>query len=147
MKTIKKIISDACVAFTIIEFILLITAQLMLSGGAKSDALVSFLGLKAALLIFITALIFSIAGLVLKIERVPGFILRLIHFVITITTIETAVLLIMSGFRAATVLVIGFAYTLLYIVLTLILYFIKRVRLNKKEEKEEYTPVFDNLQK
>ena len=147
MKTIRKIISDACVSFTAIEFILLIISQTMLSSNAKSDALVNFLGLKAAVIIFVTALVFSIAGLILKIKRVPGFILRLIHFVVTVTTLEIAVLLVMSGFRARVLLVIGFVYTVLYIVISLILYLISRIRLDKKEEKEDYVPVFDSLKK
>lgn len=147
MKTINKIISGACVIFTVTEFVLLIISHIVLSAEGKSEVLVNFLGLKAAVIIFVTALIFSIAGLILKAKRVPGFVLRLIHFVVTVITLEIALLLVMSGFRARVLLVIGFAYTVLYIIVTLILYFIKRIRLNKKEETEEYTPVFDNVKK
>lgn len=146
MKTVKKIISYACVAFTVIEFVLLITAQVMLSGSAKSDALVNFLGLRAAGAIFVTALIFSLAGLILNMKRVPSFLLRLIHFVVTLAVLEIAIVFVMSGFRAAALLVIGFAYTLLYILVTSLLYLIKRIRLSKREEKEDYVPLF-NMEK
>lgn len=142
VKEIKKIISKACVYFTLVEFLLLIIAPYIMKTVVKSVGEANFLTLRSAAFIFLALLLLSALDLVFKIPRVPSAILRVIHYFLCLTSALIPIICVPKKTPPEIILISIIFISVLYIVLSLVTYFIKTF-FGKKENDGEYNAVID----
>lgn len=143
IKEFKKIISNTCIGFTVFEFVLLIIAQSMLSMEKRSDAVVSFLNLKAASLLLLAIFVYNLVGLVFKIKSLSGAITRLIHYLLTMSAVFLVLVVIPGNFKMSFVIVFAFIFTLVYFIALLVSFALKKLFADKADSKKAYKPMFD----
>ena len=146
LKELKRIISNTCICFTVCEFILLIVSDLMLKGQATSNTAVSFLGLRGAVLVLITAFIFNILRYVFRIKSLQRVVVRLIHYALAMFCLLLVGVITPRRTEIRYVFVFLFLATIIYIVVSFIAFAIRKLTSKKAEEVQNYTSVFDGRQ-
>ena len=147
LKELKRIISNSCICFTIIEFIILTVAQIMLEAEAKNDTFVSFLGLGSAAILFAAVFLQCFLSIVFKIKSLPGFVVRIIHYLLSSLSLFLIFVVIPGNFNVRFVFVFIVLYSVFYIIASLIKYAIDKAMAKHSETHEEYSPVYENIKK
>lgn len=137
LKELQHIISRSCVYFTIAIFIALAMANHSLKGNTISVLNSDFFSIKSAVFTYLSVFLLSSIDLVLKIPHVPSPILRVLHYILCMSTLIIPIFT-NNGFNAySNFMIIYFIIiTVIYIILTLITSFVKLITDNKKKDSE-----------
>ena len=143
LEKLKKIISNTCICFTVIEFLLLIISEYMLSTGQVSDTVVSFLGLRPAAFVWLAALIFNLLSYVLNIKSLPGAVTRIIHYALSMLCVLIICVIIPQSTQSRFIFVLLALATLIYLILWLFSFIFSKIFSKERKCDEPYSPVFD----
>ena len=138
MHTVVKILSRACIFFTV-AILLLYTV-----GTLISDIEHKWIpSLKTVYIVFVFSVLFSCANQLLFQAKIPSVLRLLIHYGIT-TLIFYILFVVWGGYdaKASSVLVILLAYTFLYAICALVFGIIRYVSGASKRDRAEYAQQF-----
>lgn len=119
----------------------------MLVTEAKNDTLVSFLGLGSAGLLFAAVFLQCFLSIIFKIKSLPGFVVRIIHYLLSTFSIFLIFVVIPGNLNGKFVFVFIALYTVFYIIASLIKYAIDKAVAKRSELQKEYSPVYENIKK
>ena len=139
----SRIITRACVYYTFSSLILYSAG--MLASGIEREWIPT---LKMMFMLLVFSLLFSAVNEITQNSQLAGVLKILIHYAAT-TLIFFVVFILWGGYNssAASVMVILMAYTLIYIAVSLIVYFFRYVRSLKKSNTSRYESLFSAQRK
>lgn len=147
LNKIKKIISGTCIAFTVAEFFIMIVAELMLKNEATSDTVVSFLQLRASAVLLAALFLINAASLIFELKSLPRVVQRILHYVAVMLCAVLVGIVIPGKLAARFVFTFVVLCTLVYVVVVLILFVIKKAVHRSGRGDETYEPVYKSEKK
>lgn len=146
LKFIKKTAMNACVYFTIAEFVLLIFVTLLQKFAAEDGgSAVTFLNLGSTVLIFLACFCLAALNFVWRLNCSTP-IRVLIHYLGMLAVFSLIFIVIPRAWdNPIRVAVIIGAYTLVYLVVGLIATVINSIRKNRSSDKLEYESQFGEI--
>lgn len=145
-KTLKKIISDACVYYTAAEFaVLLIAAGFSEMSPEAGGGVGMFLSLGASALIFLACLIMSALNLVFRLDL--SLALRiLIHFIGSLAAYAVVFIIIPGVWNDFTAIFVRLSvFAVLYVIIALIALLVRSVIINRRADELEYESQFSEF--
>ena len=132
----KNIFKNACVIFTVFTALYSVISAII-----NVDDSVVRLEVSRIILFFMASVLFSAANGIFKIERLHGALKILLHYLLTLAAFWACMLLPLSLDPSTTIVGIVI-FSLIYLIVALIAYFIRsRYRANT-EKDEEYVPQY-----
>lgn len=145
-KTLKKIISDACVYYTAAEFaVLLIAAGFSEMSPEAGGGVGMFLSLGASALIFLACLIMSALNLVFRLDL--SLALRiLIHFIGSLAAYAVVFIIIPGVWNDFTAIFVRLSvFAVLYVIIALIALLVRSIIINRRADELEYESQFSEF--
>jgi len=140
MNLIKRILSRACVYFTVTALLLYTVG--MLFSGIEREWIPT---LEMMYMILAFSVLFSAVNQIVLPSSLPGFLKVLIHYAAT-TAVFYVIFILWGGFNASAsaVFLILLAYTLIYAVISLVYYLIRYACGLKQNNKSSYKSQFSD---
>lgn len=145
-KTLKKIISDACVYYTAAEFaVLLIATGFSETSPEAGGGVGMFLSLGASALIFLACLIMSALNLVFRLDL--SLALRiLIHFIGSLAAYAVVFIIIPGVWNDFTAIFVRLSvFAVLYVIIALIALLVRSIIINRRADELEYESQFSEF--
>lgn len=138
MRSLKKILSDGCIFYTVITLVLYTGGMLF---STVEREWIPTLGMMFTVLLF--SVLFSAANYVVIHTKLTAVLKLLLHFAVT-TVIFYVLFILWGGFaaRGSAVLVILLTYTLVYAIAALVFFAVRRVRASVKNTDAKYENLF-----
>lgn len=142
-KQIKKILSDACVYFTIAEFVLLLIA----TGFSEIDpeaggGIAMFLSLGSATLIFSACLIMSLLNLVFRLDLSTALRV-MIHFIGSLAAYSVVFIIIPKAYNDFGAIFVRLGvFVVIYAIIAAVAGIVASINNNKKADELEYQSQF-----
>jgi len=135
---IRTVLSHACIYFTTASLALYTGG--MLASGIEREWIPT---LEMMYMVFCFSLLFSLANQTVLPSSLPGVLKLILHYAVT-TLIFYVIFIVWGGFSKSpsTVLVILFAYTLVYAIGALVVFLVKYTTGNTKKNKISYEKQF-----
>lgn len=145
-KTLKKIISDACVYYTAAEFaVLLIATGFSETSPEAGGGVGMFLSLGASALIFLACLIMSALNLVFRLDLSMSLRI-LIHFIGSLAAYAVVFIIIPGVWNDfAAIFVRLSVFAVLYVIIALIALLVRSVIINRRADELEYESQFSEF--
>lgn len=143
VKKIKSIFTNACIFFTVSEFVLLaIAAGFSQLAPESGGGLSAFLKLGPTALIFLACFIMSALNLIFELE-LSGSIKLVLHFIGSLTAYSVVFIVIPGAWRSlGAMLARLFAFAVLYLVIAVTVSAVRGAKARKISDESEYESQF-----
>ncbi len=143
-RKIFKIISDACVYFTAVQFLLLLAATgYGEMAPAEGGGVGKYLSLSSAALIFLACLIVSAMNPILRLDGYSLSVRLVLHFLGTFAAYAILFIVIPGAWTQLPVLLVRLGvFVILYLVIAFVVLIIRSIKKNRNTEELEYEAQF-----